>query len=149
MNTQQIQNAFKNVQHTIGNLWLWLGIGILLFVAALAIQNVSRRATIASIPNTGAGAPEAAVNSNSSAQTVPEAGVQGVNDYILAHRNSSAQAVPDASVQSVTDYIRLHSDNLSLREYELGERYGVIPQQYTQEQALREYLLGERYGVTP
>ena len=34
------------------------------------------------------------------------------------------------------------------REYILGERYGVIPQGYA-EQALREYWLGERYGQTP
>ena len=108
MNTQQIQNTFKNVQRTIGSLWLWVGLGLLLFIAALAIQDVSRRATI--IPITGA--PEAAVNSNSSAQTVPEAGVQGVNDYILAHSNSSAQAMPEADVQSVADYIRLHNATL-------------------------------------
>ena len=38
------------------------------------------------------------------------------------------------------------------REYELGERYGEIPQHITQfsaEQIRREYILGERYGVTP
>ena len=35
------------------------------------------------------------------------------------------------------------------REYMLGERYGVVPQEYSAEQVLREYWLGERYGVTP
>ena len=35
------------------------------------------------------------------------------------------------------------------REYILGERYGVTPQKYTYELALREYWLGERYGQTP
>jgi len=35
------------------------------------------------------------------------------------------------------------------REYILGERYGVTPQEYTLEQALREFWLGERYGQTP
>ena len=116
MNTQQIQNTFKNIQHTIGNRWLWLGIGILLFVAALAINDVTRRTSI--IPNTG---------SHFKAQSVPEAGVQSVTDYLRVHSNPSAQAVPDASVQSVMNYIRLHSNDLSLREYELGERYGVTP----------------------
>jgi hypothetical protein len=110
-NTDHIQRRNlmnTNVQRIIGNFWLWLGIGVLLVSATLAVKEVSRRATI--IPITGA--PEAAVNSNSSAQTVPEAGVQGVNDYILAHSNSSAQAVPEAGVQSVTDYIRLHNATL-------------------------------------
>ena len=35
------------------------------------------------------------------------------------------------------------------REYILGERFGETPQQFTREQALREYWLGERYGQTP
>ena len=60
------------------------------------------------------------------AQSVPDAAAQGVTDYVRAHSNLSVQAVPEAVVQSVTDYIRLHSD-LSLREYNLGERYGVLP----------------------
>jgi len=72
------------------------------------------------------------------AQSVPEAGAQGVADYIRAHSNSSAQVVPDASVQSVADYIRLHSNDLSFREYQLGERYGVMPQQYYRNKFLDE-----------
>jgi len=35
------------------------------------------------------------------------------------------------------------------RDYILGEKYGVTPQEYAREQALREYWLGERYGQTP
>ena len=35
------------------------------------------------------------------------------------------------------------------REYILGEKYGVTPQEYAEQQALREYWLGERYGQTP
>ena len=35
------------------------------------------------------------------------------------------------------------------REYILGERYGVTPQGYAEQQALREYWLGEKYGQTP
>jgi hypothetical protein len=99
----------KNIQRIIGNFWLWLGIGVLFVSATLAVREFSRRAMI--IPNTGT--LETAGNSNPSVQTVPEAGVQGVNDYILAHSNSSAQAVPEAGVQSVTDYIRLHNANTS------------------------------------
>ena len=117
MNAQQIRNTFKNVQRTTGSLWLWLGLGIVLFVAVVAIQNVSRGGTI--IPETG--------GSSFTAQSAPEASAQGVAAYIRAHSNASAQAVPEAGVQSVTDYIRLHSNNPSLREYILGERYGQIP----------------------
>jgi len=106
MNTQQIQSTLKNAQRTAGNVWLWLGLGLLLIVATLAVQNITRRATTATIPNTGAGAP-------AQPQSVPEAAVQGVADYINAHSGPFAQSVPDAGVQSVTDYIRLHSNDTS------------------------------------
>jgi hypothetical protein len=46
------------------------------------------------------------------AQFVPEAGVQGVKDYINAHSNSSAQIVPEAGVQGVLNYINAHSNPL-------------------------------------
>lgn len=46
-------------------------------------------------------------------------------------------------------YVGGFSSEQLQREYELGERYGETPQQYAREQALREYWLGERYGVTP
>ena len=35
------------------------------------------------------------------------------------------------------------------REYELGERYGETPARFSAEQIWREYWLGERYGQTP
>jgi hypothetical protein len=89
-----------NIQRIIGNFWFWLGFSLLLIVTVLAVQNVSRRAETATIPETGAPA---------AAQSVPEAAVQGVTDYLKAHSNPSGQAVPDASVQSVADYLRLHS----------------------------------------
>ncbi|MEP6895039.1 MAG: hypothetical protein ABI986_05475 [Chloroflexota bacterium] len=99
MNKQQIQ-------HVLGNLWFWLGISLLLIVAMLAIQNISQRKAATLIPNTGAAAPAI------QAQSVPEAGVQGVANYIDAHNsNSSAQAVPEAAVQSVTDYLKAHGGN--------------------------------------
>jgi hypothetical protein len=44
------------------------------------------------------------------------------------------------------------SETKSLREYNLGERYGETPQgpiRFSEEQILQEYILGERYGVTP
>jgi hypothetical protein len=128
MKTQQLQNTSKNVQGTIGNYWLWLGFGLLLIVAALAIQNVSR--TKMSVPVTGSSSqpqsvPDAAArgvadyiraHSNPSAQAVPEASVQSVADYLQMHSSRSAQAVPDAAVQSVTDYIRLHSSEQSANQ---------------------------------
>ena len=93
----------KNLQRIIGNLWFWLGFSLLLIVAVLAIQNVSRPAVTTTTPQTGALAP---------AQSVPEAAVQSVTDYLEAHSDPSAQAVPEAGVQSVTDYIRLHNATL-------------------------------------
>ena len=95
MNKQQIQ------RRKLETIWFWLGCGLLLIVTVLAIQNVSRPAKTATIPETGAPIP---------AQSVPEAGVQGVTDYLEAHRDSSAQAVPEAGVQSVTDYLNAHSN---------------------------------------
>ena len=91
----------KNIQRIIGNLWVWLGIGILLLVATLAIRDVSRQAAI--VPNTGGPV---------QAQTVPEAGAQGVSNYINAHGNSSAQSVPEAGAQGVLSYINAHSNPL-------------------------------------
>jgi hypothetical protein len=125
------------------NLFIVAGIVIALFVAALAIKDVSRHTAI--IPNTS--------GSPFTAQSVPEAGAQGVAAYIRAHSSPRAQAVPEAEAQSVANYIRLHSDDLSLREYLLGERYGVLPDQIAlliaQQKIHREYILGERFGVTP
>src|SRR5262245_33109384 len=49
-------------------------------------------------------------------------------------------------------YIDGFSPEQIQREFVLGERYGEIPQlsaQFTLEQIRREYWLGERYGVTP
>ena len=135
---------------------------VLVAMGMLAIQGLSRPAKI--ITNVGAAPLKAQsvaeagaqgiadyvrAHSSSSVQVVPEASVQSVADYVQAHSNPSAQVVPDASVQSVADYIRLHSNDLSFREYYLGERYGLLPQGYDQQQVLREYWLGERYGQTP
>jgi hypothetical protein len=44
------------------------------------------------------------------------------------------------------------SQQQALREYILGERYGVLPKapaQFTAQQVAREYQLGERFGVLP
>src|SRR5262249_18622542 len=86
-----------NMQRLFKNLWFWLGCGLLLIVTTLAIQNVSRQAAI--VPNTGGPV---------QAQSVPEAGVQGVTDYIEAHSGPSAQTVPDAAAQGVTSYLQAH-----------------------------------------
>ena len=37
----------------------------------------------------------------------------------------------------------------TLREVQLGERYGEMPQPFSVEKLLREYWLGERYGQSP
>ena len=99
-----------NTKRTFGNVWFWLGLSLLLIVTTLAIQNVSRRATTVSIPNTGAGAP--AVQS----QSVPEAGAQGVDGYIEAHSGPSVQTVPDAAAQGVTGYLQAHSSGLIITD---------------------------------
>ena len=91
-----------NIKRILRNLWFWLGAGLLLVVATLAIQNLSRQAGM--VPNTGAGAP--AVR----AQSVPEAGVQGISNYINAHNSASAQKVPEAGAQGVTNYINAHGN---------------------------------------
>jgi hypothetical protein len=100
MNTQQVQKAPVNVPRTIGNSGWWLGFGLLLLVAALATYAVSRRAPAPTV----AGSPI-------QAQTVPDAAVQSVTDYLRAHsigQSIQAQTVPDAAVQSVMDYLRAH-----------------------------------------
>jgi hypothetical protein len=132
----------KEIKMFTNRLFNLIVAAVLVAVGARAIQGVSRPVTI--IPNTGDAPLEA--------QSVPEAGAQGVAHYVRAHSNPSAQVVLDASVQSVADYIRLHSNDLSFREYQLGERYGALPEHvawFSAEQIHREYILGERYGVMP
>ena len=95
MNTQKNRKAFTNA---LGSLWFWLGIGLLLIVAALAISNISRNDVI--VPATG---------SSSQPQSVPDAAAQGVAGYIEAHDDPSAQAAPEAAAQGVADYLQAHS----------------------------------------
>ena len=54
---------------------------------------------------------------------------------------------PAATLHAEPLHVVLEKQNI--REYELGERYGVTPQAYAEQQALREYWLGEKYGQTP
>jgi hypothetical protein len=91
-----------NTQRIFGNLWFWLGFGLLLIIVALAIQNVTRPA-------------QAMTNASSpiQAQSVPDAAVQGAVGYLQAHNDPSVQSVPEAGVQSVADFIRLHSKDVS------------------------------------
>jgi len=58
----------------------------------------------------------------------------------IAFTTQSFLLAPERTYQESTDQI--------LRDYDLGERYGEMPQN-TAEQILHEYLLGERYGETP
>lgn len=107
MTTQKLQQTPKtpvNVPHALGHRWWWLSLGLLLFVATLATTYAVSR-------------PAPALTDTSSpirAQTVPEAAVQSVTDYLRVHSAGlPSQAVPEAAVQSVTDYLRLHSTDLS------------------------------------
>lgn len=59
-----------------------------------------------------------------------------------------ALAVVLVSVSFATrSHVALHEN--AVREFQLGERYGQTPQEYSREQAAREVWLGERYGQTP
>jgi hypothetical protein len=95
MNTQKNQKASTSV---FGTIWFWLGLGVLLLVAALAINEVSR--TEVSVPVTG---------SSSQPQSVPDAAAQGIAGYIEAHSGPSTQTVPDASAQGIASYLQAHS----------------------------------------
>jgi len=64
---------------------------------------------------------------------------------VLPKSVATEAIAPAANNASITQF----SAEQIQREYILGERYGVTPQEYTLEQALREFWLGERYGQTP
>jgi len=61
-------------------------------------------------------------------------------------------AVPPAIAVTGADSSFTQSKEESLRESQLGERYGELPgyiEGFSPEQIQREYVLGERYGDTP
>ena len=68
-----------------------------------------------------------------------------------------ALAIPQVfatqAIAPETDAAYTESKEQVLRENELGERYGVLPDQIAsllaEQKIHREYILGERYGVTP
>ena len=101
MTTQQNQKELHSTQLTIGNIWFWLGIVLLLFAAALVINAVNR--TEVTVPGTG---------SSAQPQSVPDAAVQGVAGYIEAHSGPSVQTVPDAAEQGVAGYLQAHGTGL-------------------------------------
>jgi|GEM_PF-1512769 len=77
------------------------------------------------------------------------------SDYFMRHPEVTASA--EVSVD-LTDYYFRHAPSLpssteqALRDYQLGERYGELPQNvalFSAEQIRRELLMGERYGITP
>jgi len=105
MNTQQTQKTSLNSQLSIGTYWLWLGLGTLIIVAALAIA-LSHRTEI-TVPVTG---------SPSRPQSVPDAAVQGVAGYIEAHSGPSVQTVPDAAEQGVAGYLQAHGTGLIITD---------------------------------
>jgi len=62
------------------------------------------------------------------------------------------QAFATKAIAPETDNVYFESKEEALREYQLGERYGALPEDVTRfsaEQINREYILGERYGVMP
>ena len=83
---------------------------------------------------------------------------QAANDFYQQHPELN---IPVERSIDTTDYFFRHLDKNASplvvpfsaeqmrREYILGERYGVTPQDYAHEQALHEYWLGERYGQIP
>jgi hypothetical protein len=89
---------------------------------------------------------------------IPATGTEDYPDYFQRHPELS---VPVEISIDATDYFFRHlagntpslvtpfSAEQIRREYILGERYGVTPQGYAEQQRLREYWLGERYGQTP
>ena len=118
-----IHKTHMKPQHTIGEYWLWLSLGVVLIVATLvAYQNINQRKEATTILNTttvpiAQSVPDAAsqgianyirAHSNPYVQAVPNAADQGVTNYLQVHRMPSAQIVADPAVQSVMDYIRLH-----------------------------------------
>ena len=63
------------------------------------------------------------------------------------------QAFTTKAIAPETHSIYSQSKEDALRDHQLGERYGVLPDQLAElilEQKIhREYILGERYGVMP
>ena len=62
------------------------------------------------------------------------------------------QAFATKAIAPETDNVYSESKGEAPREYQLGERYGALPEDVTRfsaEQINREYILGERYGVVP
>ena len=62
------------------------------------------------------------------------------------------QAFATKAISPETDNVYSESKGEAPREYQLGERYGALPEDVTRfsaEQINREYILGERYGVVP
>src|SRR6476660_3877511 len=63
------------------------------------------------------------------------------------------QAFATKAIAPETGVVYSESNEQALREVQLGERYGVLPDQIAfliaEQKIHREYILGERYGVTP
>jgi hypothetical protein len=65
---------------------------------------------------------------------------------------AAQQAFASKAIAPETDNVYSESKEDALGEYQLGERYGVLPEhvaRFSAEQINREYILGERYGVMP
>ena len=64
------------------------------------------------------------------------------NSSVANHPSDNSKPMPAEPA-----YVALEKQ--TLREYQLGERYGETPQDFAQQKLLREYWLGEKYGQTP
>jgi hypothetical protein len=65
---------------------------------------------------------------------------------------AAQQAFATKAIAPETNNHYTQSKEQALREYQLGERYGALPEHVARssaEQIHREYILGERYGVIP
>jgi hypothetical protein len=65
---------------------------------------------------------------------------------------AAQQAFATKAIAPETNNHYTQSKEQALHEYQLGERYGVLPEHVARssaEQIHREYILGERYGVIP
>jgi len=68
------------------------------------------------------------------------------------YSESKSQALREYSLgerYGVSNSSAVFSPGQIHRESILGEQYGVTPQEYAHQQAMHEYWLGERYGQTP
>jgi hypothetical protein len=105
MTTHTIAQTLTNIRQTIGRYSLWLGLSLVLGVAALAAYRYTTVPAV-SIPE---------VRSIQAPAARLDPAQQSVLDYLRAHSatqpNRTAVVTVDPAQQSVLDYLRAHSAN--------------------------------------